>query len=257
MAVQTEPRSEPRRPWNRAQLLRAAVDLADNRGIESLSMRKLSQELGGGTMSLYNHFSNKDDLLDGRIDSVFGEIELPASEHNWKTNMRQRALSIRTVMTRHPWAIDLMESRRTPGPATLRHHDAVIGCLRDAGFSLQLTAHAFSALDSYIYGFALQEQSLVFGTPEETSELAKAFLLQFPTSEYPRLAELTIEHVLRPGYDYGDEYEFGLDLILDGLEKTWLAADPGPKASRMTRPLSAHDRNDRGRDPSQHASPLR
>jgi AcrR family transcriptional regulator len=229
MAVQSEPRSKPRRPWNRAQLLRAAVDLADNGGIESLSMRKLSQELGGGTMSLYNHFSNKDDLLDGMIDTVFGEIELLAGEHGWKTIMRQRAFSIRKVMTRHPWAIGLMESRRTPGPATLRHHDAVIGCLRDAGFSIQLAAHAFSALDSYIYGFALQEQSLAFGTPEETSELAKAFLLQFPTSEYPRLAELTIEHVLRPGYDYGDEYEFGLDLILDGLEKTWLAADPGPR----------------------------
>jgi AcrR family transcriptional regulator len=192
-------------------------------------MRKLSQELGGGTMSLYNHFSNKDDLLDGMIDTVFGEIELLAGEHSWKTIMRQRAFSIRKVMTRHPWAIGLMESRRTPGPATLRHHDAVIGCLRDAGFSIQLAAHAFSALDSYIYGFALQEHSLAFGTPEETSELAKAFLLQFPTSEYPRLAELRIEHVLRPGYDYGDEYEFGLDLILDGLEKTWLAADPGPR----------------------------
>jgi AcrR family transcriptional regulator len=228
MAVQPQPRSEPRRPWNRAQLLRAAIDLADNGGIESLSMRKLSQELGGGTMSLYNHFSNKDDLLDGMIDTVFGEIELLAGEHNWKTIMRQRALSIRTVITRHPWAIALMESRRTPGPATLRHHDAVIGCLRDAGFSIQLAAHAFSALDSYIYGFALQELSLAFGTPKETSELAKAFLLQFPTSEYPRLAELTIEHVLQPGYDYGDEYEFGLDLILDGLEKIWQAADPSP-----------------------------
>ena len=223
MAVQTEPRSERRRPWNRPQLLRAAIDLADNGGIESLSMRKLSQELGGGTMSLYNHFTNKDDLLDGMIDTVFSEIELPAGEHDWKTNMRQRALSIRAVMIRHPWAIGLMESRRTPGPATLRHHDAVIGCLRDAGFSLPLTAHAFSALDSYIYGFALQEQSLAFGTREETSELARAFLLQFPTEEYPRLAELTIEHVLQPGYDYGDEYEFGLDLILDGLEKSWRA----------------------------------
>jgi AcrR family transcriptional regulator len=229
MAVQTYPRSEPRRPWNRGQLLRAAIGLADKGGIESLSMRKLSQELGGGTMSLYNHVSNKDDLVDGMIDMVFSEIELPAGEHGWKMTMRQRALSIRTVMTRHPWAIGLMESRRTPGPATLRHHDAVIGCLRDAGFSIQLAAHAFSALDSYIYGFALQEQSLRFGTPEETSELAKAFLLQFPTKEYPRLAELTIEHVLQPGYDYGNEYEFGLDLILDGLEKTWLAADPGPR----------------------------
>jgi AcrR family transcriptional regulator len=223
MARQTESRREPRAPWTRVQLLRAAIDLADNGGIESLSMRKLSEHLGGGTMSLYNHISNKDDLLDGMIDTVFGEVDLPAGEQGWKTAMRQRAISMRAVMTRHPWAIGLMESRRTPGPATLRHHDAVIGCLRDGGFSIQLTAHAFSALDSYIYGFAMQERSLAFGTPEETSELAKAFLLQFPTKEYPRLAELTVDHVLQPGYDYSDEYEFGLDLILDGLERSLLA----------------------------------
>jgi len=112
-----------------------------------------------------------------------------------------------------------MESRTSPGPATLRHHDAVIGCLRDAGFSVELAAHAFSALDSYIYGFALQERSLPFDTPEETSALAQAMLAQFPADEYPHLAELTIKHVLQPGYDYGNEYEFGLDLILDGLER--------------------------------------
>jgi AcrR family transcriptional regulator len=229
MTVGADAKGGGRSPWTRAQLLRGAIDLADKAGIESFSMRKLSQQLGGGTMSLYNHVSNKDDLLDGMVDIVFSEIELPTGEHDWKTAMRQRAISIRTVMTRHPWAIGLMESRRTPGPATLRHHDAVIGCLRDAGFSLQLAAHAFAALDSYIYGFALQERSLAFGTPEETTELAKAFLLQFPVKEYPRLAELTIEHVLQPGYDYGDEYEFGLDLILDGLENAWHFADHGEK----------------------------
>ena len=219
MAVQTEPRAEPRRPWTRTQLVRAAIDLADNGGIESLSMRKLSQHLGGAPMSLYNHVSNKEDLLDGMIDALFNEIELLASEHGWKATMRQRAILIRNLMSRHLWAIGLMESRRTPGPATLQHHDAVIGCLRDAGFSIHLAAHAFAALDSYIFGFALQERSLAFGSPEETSELAKAFMLQFLTKDYPRLAELTSEHVLQPGYDYGDEYEFGLDLILDGLEK--------------------------------------
>ena len=211
--------SRTRAPWTRGQLLRAAIDLADERGIQALSMRKLSQALGGGAMSLYNHVSNKDDLLDGMIDEVFGEIELPASGPSWKLAMRQRAISMRTVMTQHPWAIGLMESRRTPGPATLRHHDAVIGCLLDAGFALPLAAHAFAALDSYIYGFALQEKSLAFGTPEETAELAKVFLLQFPSKEYPRLAQLTLEHVLQPGYDYGDEFEFGLDLILDGLDQ--------------------------------------
>jgi AcrR family transcriptional regulator len=218
MAIQDRSGVEPRRPWTRAQLVRAAIDLADEGGIESLSMRKLSQHLGGAPMSLYNHVSNKEDLLDGMIDLLFDEIELPLDEH-WATAMRQRAISIRSVMTRHPWAIGLMESRKTPGPATLRHHDAVIGCLRNAGFTIALAAHAFAALDSYIYGFALQERSLAFGTPEETSNLAKAFLLQFPTKDYPHLAELTIEHVLQPGYDYGHEYEFGLNLILDGLEK--------------------------------------
>src|SRR4051794_26865245 len=119
------------------------------------SMRKLSQALGGAAMSLYNHVSDKDDLLDGMIDAMFSEVELPVREVNWKTSMRERAISMRTVMTRHSWAIGLMESRRTPGPATLRYHDAVIGCLRDAGFTIQLAAHAFSTLDSYIYGFAL------------------------------------------------------------------------------------------------------
>ena len=219
MAVQTYPRAQPRRPWTRAQLVRAAIDMADKGGIDSLSMRKLSHHLGGGTMSLYNHVSNKDDLVDGMIDMVFSEIELPAGEHGWKRTMRQRALSIRTVMTRHPWAIGLMESRRTPGPATLRHHDAVIGCLRDAGFSIQLAAHAFSALDSYIYGFALQEQGLPFPTPAQTSQLAQAMLEQIPTDQYPHFAELTIEDVLQPGDDHG-AYEFGLDLLLDGLEQS-------------------------------------
>ena len=207
-----------RAPWSRPQLLRAAIELADERGIESLSMRKLSQELGGGTMSLYNHIANKDDLLDGMIDEIFDEIELPAQQ-GWRGAMRDRAISMRTVLTRHPWAVGLMESRQAPGPATLRHHDAVIGCLLDAGFSIHLAAHAFAALDSYIYGFALQEKSLAFGTPEETSELAKAFLLQFSTEQYPHLTRLTTEHVLQPGYDYGDEFEFGLSLVLDGLER--------------------------------------
>jgi AcrR family transcriptional regulator len=209
----------PRAPWNRAQLLRAAIELADQQGIESLSMRKLSHHLGGGTMSLYNHISNKDDLLNGMIDLVFGEIELPTSRESWQDAMRHRAISMRTVMTRHQWAIGLMETRRTPGPATLRHHDAVIACLLEAGFPIALAAHAFAALDSYIYGFALQERSLAFGTPEETSQLAAAFLTQFPTQDYPHLARLTLEHVLQPGYDYADEYEFGLTLILDGLEQ--------------------------------------
>jgi hypothetical protein len=122
-------------------------------------------------------------------------------------------------MSRHPWATGLMESRTTPGPATLRHHDAVIGTLRGAGFSIALAAHAFSALDSYIYGFALQEASLPFDTAEETTELAQAILARMSPDAYPHLTEMATEHVLQPGYDYGDEFEFGLDLILDGLQQ--------------------------------------
>jgi AcrR family transcriptional regulator len=200
-------------------VLVAAIALADHNGIESLSMRKLAEAVGLQAMSLYNHVANKEDLLDGMIDVVFSEIELPSGMDSWKTAMRERAISVRTVLSRHRWAIGLMESRTSPGPATLRHHDAVIGRLREAGFSLELTAHAYSAMDSYIYGFALAERELPFDTPEELAALAPVMLAQFPSGEYPYLAELTFKHIMKAGYDYANEYEFGLDLILDALEK--------------------------------------
>jgi AcrR family transcriptional regulator len=219
MARSGRPATRPRTPLSRERVLRTALALADASGIESLTMRKLGEAVGVEAMSLYNHVPSKGDLLDGLIDLVFSEIELPSGADGWKTAMRQRAISARAVLSRHRWAIGLMESRTSPGPATLRHHDAVIGCLRQAGFPVALAAHAYSALDSYIYGFALQEASLPFDTSEQTSELAQAIVAQFPADEYPHLAEFTFEHVLRPGYDYGSEYEFGLDLILDGLEK--------------------------------------
>ena len=182
-------------------------------------MRKLGEGLGVEAMSLYNHVANKDDVLDGMVDVVFGEIELPLHGSEWKPAMRARAISAREVLSRHPWATGLMDSRATPGPATLRHHDAVIGSLRGGGFTVALTAHAFSVLDSYIYGFAMQEASLPFDTPEETVELAQTIMAQLPVEEYPHLTELTVEHVLQPGYDYAEEFVFGLDLILDGLER--------------------------------------
>jgi AcrR family transcriptional regulator len=219
MARSGRPATRPRTPLSRERVLKTALALADVGGIESLTMRKLGEAVGVEAMSLYNHVPSKGDLLDGLIDLVFSEIELPSGTDGWKTAMRQRAISARAVLSRHRWAIGLMESRTSPGPATLRHHDAVIGCLRQAGFPVALAAHAYSALDSYIYGFALQEASLPFDTSEQTSELAQAIVAQFPADEYPHLAEFTFEHVLRPGYDYGSEYQFGLDLILDGLEK--------------------------------------
>jgi len=208
-----------RAPLSRDQVLRAAVALADEGGIGALSMRKLGEAVGVEAMSLYNHVASKGDLLDGMVDVVFSEIGLPAGEVGWKAAMRQRAISARETLARHRWAIGLMESRRSPGPATLRHHDAVLGCLRKAGFSIELTAHAYSLLDSYIYGFALQEASLPFDSAEEAPEVAQEIAGQLPADAYPHLTELAIEHVLQPGYRYGDEFEIGLDLILDALER--------------------------------------
>ena len=208
-----------RTPLSRARVLAAAVALADADGIESLTMRKLARHVGVEPMSLYHHVANKDEILDGMIDLVFGEIDLPHAGADWRAGLRRRAVSVRQVLSGHPWATGLMESRSSPGPATLRHHDAVIGTLRDAGFSIELAAHAFSAMDSYIYGFAMQEVSLPFDGPKTLADVAQEILDQFPADEYPHLAELTTEHILRPGYDYGDEYEWGLDLILDGLER--------------------------------------
>ncbi len=170
-------------------------------------------------MSLYNHVAGKGDLLDGMVDVVFGEIGLPAGDAGWKPAMRQRAISAREALARHRWAIGLMESRRSPGPATLRHHDAVLGCLRAAGFSVEMTAHAYSVLDSYIYGFALQEATLPFGTAEETAQVAQEIAGRLAVDDYPHLAELATGHILQPGYHYGDEFEIGLDLILDALER--------------------------------------
>ena len=221
MATQTDPR---RAPLTRERVLAAAIDLADRDGIASLSMRKLAQELGVEAMSLYHHVANKDAILDGLIDLVFGEIDLPMGEADWKAAMRRRAISAREVLRRHPWATGLMESRSTPGPATLRHHDAVLGILRNAGFPLELAAHAYSLLDSYIYGFALQETSLPFNTPEETAEVAQTMMAEFPADAYPHLTEITVEHVLQPGYSYANEYLFGLNLILDGLEQALATA---------------------------------
>ena len=215
----------PRVPLTRERVLGAAVALADQDGVRSLSMRKLAQELGVEAMSLYHHVAGKDDILDGMIDVVFGEIDLPTGEADWKAAMRRRAISAREALRRHPWATGLMESRPTPGPANLRHHDAVLGILRNAGFSVPLAAHAYALLDSHIYGFALQESSLPFHTPEETAEVAQSIMESFPAGDFPHLTEIAVEHVLQPGYDFGDEFEYGLDLILDGLER---AADRDP-----------------------------
>jgi AcrR family transcriptional regulator len=219
MSEQAATIAQQRVPLTRDRVLRAAVEVADERGIESLTMRRLAQHLDVKPMSAYYHVENKDDILDGIVDIVFGEITVPRIGRDWRPAMRARAISLREVLGDHPWAASLMQSRINPGPALLRHHDAVIGSLREGGFSVAMAAHAFSVIDAYVYGFALQEKTLPFETPEEIAVIAEMILQQMPSDEYPYLAELTIDHVLQPGYSYRDEFEFGLDLILDGLER--------------------------------------
>ena len=225
MVTQANTGAPSRLPLNRERVLLAAIDLADQAGFETLTMRKLGQKLGVEAMSLYNHVANKDDLLDGMVDSVFSEIGLPSTEADWKTTMHKRAIAVREALSRHPWAIGLMESRSRPGPATMRHHDAVIGSLREAGFSIEMAAHAYSILDSYIYGFALTQTNLPFDT-SDVAQVGESMLLQFSAGEYPHLTEMIVRHALQPGYDYADEFEFGLDLILDGLERVRRVKDP-------------------------------
>lgn len=152
-------------------MIAAAVAVADDRGVAAVSMRNVADRLGVEAMSLYHHVANKDAILDGIVDSVFDEIELPDPQLEWRVAMRQRATSARDALTRHSWALGLIESRHTPGPATLRHHNAVLGSLRGAGFSISGALHAVSVIDSYVYGFVLQSQQLPLGTPDELERL--------------------------------------------------------------------------------------
>ena len=229
-------RREPRPRLSRERVLRAAMAHADKGGLETLTMRKLAEILGVAPMALYRHVASKDDLVDAMVDLVFGEIGLPPNGVDWKTAMRQRAISLRDVLSRHRWAIGLMESRRNPGPANLRHHDAVIGSLRQGRFSFEMTAHAYSVLDGYIYGFALTKMNLPFGDSEDIAEVAQGMLQPFAANEYPNLVAFLTEHVMKPGYDYGDEFEYGLDLILDGLERV-LISPRRNTTHEMTKPM--------------------
>jgi AcrR family transcriptional regulator len=169
---------------------------------------------------VYHYVANKEEILDAIVDLVFAEIELPRAGGDWRAEMRRRAVSARQVLRRHPWAIALLQSRTSPGPATLRHHDAFIGTLRGAGFPVAMTAHALAVIDSYVYGFALTESALPIHGPEPVAEIAGSMMRQYPADAYPHLAEFTTGHVIQPGYDFGDEFPFGLDLILDGLARS-------------------------------------
>jgi AcrR family transcriptional regulator len=205
-----------RRRLNRPRVLQAAVVLADQTGLEAFSMRGLAQELGVVPMALYKHVANKDELLDGIVDIVFSEIDAPSADEDWRSALRRRAISAREALKRHSWAIGLMESRH-PGPANLRVHNAVMCCLREAGFSFQAAIHAFSVQDAYIYGFALQERDLAFETPQSAGNAAQRRAETIGAlDDYPYLCEV-VTRLPDTGYDPDIEFTWGLDLILNGL----------------------------------------
>ena len=221
MAVESKRPRKKRTPLTRERVLRTAVALADERGASELSMRNVAKELGVEAMSLYNHVANKNDLLDGMIDLVFSEIEPPSPDGDWKEELRKRALSTRAVLARHRWAIGEMEGRTNHGLSNLRLHNAVLGCLRTAGFSLEMTVHAYSVQDAYVYGFALQESDMSSETPEDFAAEAQRQMVEYESvlADFPHLVEVVGGHVAKAGYDYEAEFRFGLDLILDRLEQ--------------------------------------
>lgn len=218
----------PRSTLSRSRVLEAAIEFADHNGMEAFTIRKLAAALGVGPMTIYHYVPSKEEIIDGMVDIVFSEIDLPPIDQDWKRAIRKRCISARQVLNRHPWASPFMESRTSPGAAMLGHHEAVLGCFRRGGLSLQMTAHAYAILDSYVYGFALEEASLPAGGGEGMAEAAEDVARAFNADEYPYLLELTVEHVLQPGYNFGASFEFGLDLIIDGIDE----------ASRRTAPPS-------------------
>ncbi len=204
------------------RVLDGALALADRIGVAALTIRRLADELGVKPMTIYHHLPSKDAIVGGMVERVFAEIDPPPESEPWTQAMRVRCLSARRVLNRHPWAAPLMESRRSPGPENLRHHEAVLGCLRRGGLSWQMTAHAYAILDSYIFGFAFEEATLPSSADETFAKVTKEIAATFDTAEYPLLTQFAAEHVLAPGYSFGDSFEFGLDLIISGLERAAL-----------------------------------
>lgn len=215
----------PRRPpLTQDRIIDGAVRVADRGGLALVTMRNVGKELGVEAMSLYHHLSGKEALLDGLANWVFTQIDLPDPSAAWRPAMAERAASARRALSQHPWALGLIESRRSPGPALLRHHDAVLACLRHNGFSVTLAAHAFSAIDAYVYGFVLTELNLPFDTGEGAETFVEEIHEMLPVDEYPHLVEMITDQVVGRDYAYGAEFPFGLDLILDSLERR-VAAD--------------------------------
>lgn len=208
----------PARPaLTRDRIVDAAVTVADRGGLGAVSMRSVGREVGAEAMSLYHHLRGKEELLDALADWAFSRIRVPRPDQPWRPAMRTRAASARAVLFAHPWALGLLESRRRPGPALLHHHDAVLGCLRTAGFSVVLASHAYSVLDAYVYGFVLTELNLPMEGGEDAMEFAAG--LGLAAEDYPHLVETMTEQLAGGTYDYAEEFDYGLDLVLDGLEQ--------------------------------------
>ncbi len=199
------------------RVIEGALRLADRIGVDALTIRKLADEIDAKPMTIYHHVPNKEAIIDGMVDAVFAEVDLPPEDLDWRSAILVRSRSMRSALAKHMWAAPLMESRTSPGLATMTHHDAVIGCFRRAGFSLELTATAYATVDAFIYGFALQVASLPATEGAEVAEIADAMSEHMPSDLFPHLAEFTTGHVLQPGYDFGVQFEAGLGLILDGL----------------------------------------
>jgi AcrR family transcriptional regulator len=225
-------RARSRLALSRDRVLAAALALADEGGLDALTMRRIGDSLGVEAMALYRHVANKDDLVAGIVDLVFAEIFAPPPDVHWKTAMRERAVSMREALSRHPWAVGLMESRPNPGPAYLAHHDAVLGNLRTAGFDVADAAHAYSLLDSYIYGFAMTHTNLPSHpqSPEEHEAVGRQVLEPFAPDAYPYLIEWLTENAMKPGYDYIHEFDYGIEFILDGLERARTTSTSAPAA---------------------------
>jgi AcrR family transcriptional regulator len=202
----------------RDRIVAAAMELADAEGIDAVTMRGVARRLGAEAMSLYRHVRDKDEILDALVDEVYAEIALPRPGTPWIDAMRDRANATREVLLRHQWSVGLMESRRHPGPANLRHHDAVVAFLVGAGFDARTTTHVYNLLDSYIYGFVLQELSLPFGSSEEMEAIGAELLGGADPDAYPHLAQASAE-LLAGGFDYADEFAVGLELVLDAITR--------------------------------------
>ena len=205
-------------PLSRDRVLEAAIALADEAGIESLTMRKLAQDLGVEAMSLYYHVANKEDLLDGMVDLVVGEIELPADTSDWKASIRQTAISAHEVFLRHRWACSLMLSSIRVDAQRLRYMESLLSTLREGGFSPELAHHAYHAIDSHIAGFVLWQTSFPIPTGK-LEDIATGFLQELPAGEYPYVVEHVHQHLVERDPDEESFFEFGLNLILDGLER--------------------------------------